>query len=100
MIEDSRCVICEAGFRPEAMVGNKCSSCAKLYPDAKSKEDIKPERKQGPRTMTEEVVRDMIYEVLEEAGIKRIICEKCGKKVFRSGPAQKFCQDCKDKESK
>jgi uncharacterized OB-fold protein len=42
----------------------------------------------------------MIYEILEEANLKRVKCEKCGKLFFKRGPAQKFCLDCKNKEKK
>jgi hypothetical protein len=41
MSEEQRCCICEAYFRANAMVGEKCSLCNSLYPNAKTKEDIK-----------------------------------------------------------
>lgn len=99
-MDEVRCIICESNFRPDSMKEGKCSVCAKLYPNAKRREDIKPKSANTPKTLTDETVKDIIYEVLEEAGLKRIKCEKCGKLVFRNSPAQKICLVCRDKEAK
>lgn len=95
-MEDKRCVICEGSFRLNAMEGEKCKSCAELYPKAKTREDIKMNKKPVAKTLSEETVREIIYEVLEEANLKRVKCEKCGKLYYRTSPAQKVCPDCRE----
>ena len=100
MADEQKCIICEAFFRPSAMVGTKCGSCNSLYPNAKTREDIKVTNKNRAQTLTDETVRVIVYEILEEANIKRAKCETCGKLFFRNSPAQKFCQVCRDKEQK
>lgn len=99
-MEEARCPICEGYFRTSAMEGDKCKLCAVLYPKAKTKEDIKSNKKPVAKTLTEETVREIIYEVLEEANLKRVKCEQCGKLYFRTSPAQKVCPSCRDKEKK
>jgi uncharacterized OB-fold protein len=100
MSEENRCSICEAYFRANAMVGEKCKQCNTLYPKAKTKEDIKVKFRNKVETLTEGRVKDLIYEILEEANIKRHECEKCGKLYYRTSPAQKVCKACKVKEDK
>jgi len=99
-MEENRCVICEAYFRANAMEGDKCKQCAGLYPNAKTKEDILVKPKIKGKTLSEETVREIIYEVLEEANLKRVKCENCGKLYFRTSPAQKICPVCRAKEKK
>lgn len=100
MSEESRCVICEAYFRSNVMVGDKCSKCNTLYPNATTKEDIKVKFKNKAETLTEGRVKEIVYEILEEANIKRVSCDKCSKLFFRTSPAQKQCSACKSKEVK
>lgn len=96
MSEEGICKICEASFRPEAMVKEKCISCDSLYPKAQSREDIKINTKNKSETLTTDLVKDTIYEILEEANIVRHPCEKCKKLFFRRSPAQRQCKNCKD----
>lgn len=98
-MDEQRCVLCEAYFRANAMVGEKCSQCDSLYPNAKTKEDIKVKFKNKAETLTEGRVKELIYEILEEANIRRVECD-CGKLFFRTSPAQKQCLACKFKGSK
>jgi hypothetical protein len=100
MSEEQRCCICEAYFRANAMVGEKCSLCNSLYPNAKTKEDIKVKFKNKAETLTEGRVKELIYEILEEANLRRVECDKCEKLFFRTSPAQKQCSACKTKEVK
>lgn len=99
-MEESRCAICEAYFISSAMVGDKCSNCNTLYPKARTKEDIKIKFKNKAETLTESRVKELVYEILEEANLRRIDCEKCGKPYFRTSPAQKTCKVCRAKETK
>lgn len=99
MSEDGICKICEAGFRESDMTGGKCHLCNELYPKAKTKEDIKVKFKNKAETLSEERVKDLVYEILEEANLKRVKCEKCEKLYFRTSPAQKVCKECKAKET-
>lgn len=101
-MDEQRCVLCEAYFRASAMVGDKCNKCNSLYPNAVTKEDIKVKTKNKVETLTEGRVRELVYEILEDANIKRVKCEKekCGKLFFRTSPAQKQCPACKSKETK
>lgn len=92
---DDRCTICEAEFRAEVMKNNKCPLCTELYPKAKTKEEIKVNFKEKARTLTEETVKDICYEILEEANLTRITCDRCSKLFFRRSPAQKMCHACK-----
>lgn len=98
--DESRCVVCEAYFRPNVMIGDKCKPCNEKYPNAHSREDVKITGKVQAKILSDETVREIVYEVLEEAGLKRNKCEKCGKLYFKSSPAQKQCPDCAKKETK
>ena len=99
-MDESRCCICEAYFRSNAMVGDKCTQCNSLYPKAKTKEDVKVKFKNKAETLTESRVKEIVYDILEEANIKRVECDKCNKLFFRTSPAQKQCSACKSKDSK
>jgi hypothetical protein len=96
MVEESICCICEANFRSDVMVGNKCMICHELYPKANSKQEAREPSKSKAEVMSDKVVREMIYEVLEEANIKRFKCDKCGKLYFKTSPAQRQCAKCKE----
>jgi len=96
-MEDPQCSICKANFRSEAMVGSKCETCDKLYPDAKTLEDIADPNKERARLLNEPVIREIVYDILAEAGIVRKRCETCQKKFFPKSPAQKFCSVCRFK---
>jgi len=100
MEEQAQCILCEAYFRRNTMIGNKCPLCNALYPNASTKEEIKTKVKNKAETLTEGRVKELIYELLEDANIRRIKCERCGKLFFRNSPAQKYCSNCKDKETK
>lgn len=98
-MEDVRCPICEADFRPNAMVSSggvmKCKICAEQHPKASTKEEAQGKTKDVAETMTEPRIRAIIYEVLEEANIKRVECGECKELFFRRSPAQKTCQKCR-----
>lgn len=96
MSEEGICRICEASFRPEAMAGEKCLSCESLYPKAQTRDDIKLDVKNKSETLTTDLVKKLIYEILEDANLKRHECEKCKKLYFRTSPAMKYCLKCKD----
>ena len=100
MLDEQRCVICEGYFRTNVMEGNKCKLCAKLYPTAKTKEDVKVKTPIKGKTLSDETVREIVYEILAEAGLKRFKCETCGKLYFKTSPAQKVCPVCREKEKK
>ena len=95
--EEAVCDICGGFFRPSAMRGKKCFLCNEKYPKVKSLDDLKKDKKNVAETLSEDRVKDIIYEILEEANLKRIKCEKCGKLFFKRGPSQKYCSECKDK---
>lgn len=102
---DVMCVICKAQFRPDSMIGAKCKTCDGLYPDATCLEDVKVKDKDRPKLLNENVIKELIYTILEEAGLKRKRCETCKNLFFPKSPAAKFCPDCKaravtEKESK
>lgn len=104
MGQEAVCPICEAGFRHAAMVSNDvgvlvCKPCAKEHPAAKKRSDVVKDPLAKARSLTEEVVKDLIYEILEEANLKRVKCEKCDKMFFRRSPMQKYCPACKLKDS-
>ncbi|HEC66925.1 MAG TPA: hypothetical protein ENI23_16745 [bacterium] len=99
MSEELTCVICEADFRANVMVGNKCSQCSELYPKAKTKEEVTIKSKNKAETLTEKRVKELVYEILEEANLRRVDCDKCKKPYFRTSPAQKMCKICKAKET-
>lgn len=101
MMDEQRCNLCEAYFRSSAMVDGKCPVCHSMYPTIKTREELK--LRNSPiksQTLTDKVVQQMIYDTLEEAGIKRFECEKCRSLFFKVSPAQKQCQRCREKESK
>lgn len=98
MVEQgTRCVICQADFRPGTLVEGKCTVCTGLYPDATCLDDIKDPNKERAHLMNEPVIREIIYEILEEAGLKRKRCEDCKKLFFPRSPASKFCDSCRPK---
>ena len=97
MSKNAKCVICQAGFAQAAMVGAKCKTCEELYPDATCLEDIANPNKERARLLNEPVIREIIYEILGEAGLKRKRCEGCKKLFFPRSPAAKFCDTCRPK---
>jgi len=99
-MSEARCNICGAYFRGESMVGEKCKPCSELYPHAKTAADIKVKTENKAKTFDEDRAREIVYEILEEAGLKRNECDKCGKKFFRNNSMQKTCSLCKAAESK
>ena len=112
MLNEGTCVLCESTFRPEGMTGNKCNKCYGLHPDVNSRVELLAKKEnnkdQRGRLLTEDVVRILIYEILEDFGMKRKACEFCGTLFPAKSPAAKFCTDkCKaddkvksDKEDK
>jgi len=98
---EARCVLCQADFRADAMIGNKCGLCNEAHPDANSLDDIKQDNKERARLLNEPVIREIIYEILEEAGLKRKLCVQCSQRFFPKSAAQKFCSvQCKDVHAK
>lgn len=95
-MDESRCIICQADFRAAVMKDSKCPVCATMFPKAKSREEALGKVKPKAETLTEKRVRDLIYEILEDAGIKRFECEKCKDLFFKNSPAQKQCAKCKE----
>lgn len=96
MTDNEVCVICGAGFRPNAMKGTKCIACAEKYPGAESAAEVRQANKPKAETLTDVTVKKMIYAILEEAGIRRYKCENCKNLYFRTSPAQKVCKVCKE----
>jgi len=97
---NTECKVCENRFRPEALVGGICKPCRKKYPGIDSKEELKSiNTKIVAESLNEKKVRTIVYEILEEAGIKRAKCA-CGRLFFKRSPAQKQCEICKNKERK
>lgn len=99
MSEEQKCPICEADFRPAAMVSSKhgilkCKLCEAEYPNARTKAEVQAKTQNKAQTMTEAVVREIAYEVLAEANFPRHKCEKCDKLFFRHKPMQKLCEKC------
>lgn len=99
-MEAEKCVLCKADFRPNALVTSvggvkKCKPCEAKWPEARTNEEIQVKNKNKTQTLDEARVVELIYEKLEEANIKRIECEACGKQFFRRGPMQKLCPVCK-----
>lgn len=96
-MEDSLiCPICGCQFRPKESSQTKCVRCEKEHPnEANLQEILDKKNPQRPDIMTEAVVRRIAYEVLEEAGIKRVKCEKCSRMFFKKSPAHKLCEICK-----
>ena len=96
MINEEICNVCRQPFIVTALKAGKCSLCDIQYPNAKTAEDIKKKDPKTPHTMTEVSIREMVYEILDDAGIKRVPCEKCGKLFFKKSAASKFCENCKE----
>lgn len=96
MLDGKFCAICNCTFRSSDPKANKCVTCAKEHPKENSMLEIIDKNKPNKEiTLTEEKIRSIIYEVLEDAGIKRIECEKCNNLYFQRSPAQKNCSACK-----
>lgn len=101
MLDEGTCVLCESTFRPEGMTGNKCNKCNGLHPDVNSRQELLEKqdnnKDQRGRLLTEDVVRTLVYEILEGFGMKRKVCEACGTKFPAKSPAAKYCSDrCKE----
>ena len=102
-MNEVKCTICEADFRAEAIVYSpagvpKCGSCATAYPNARTKEEVQVKPKDRANTLSESRVRELVYEILDEANIKRVKCEQCSKMFFKRGPMQVLCPGCKAKK--
>lgn len=99
MSEDVKCALCDADFRPNVMVElpagvPKCPPCAKEFPTALSRAEIQVKTKNKAETFTKEQAKEIVYEILAEANIKRHKCETCGALFFRHKPMQKLCSKC------
>jgi hypothetical protein len=92
---EAECKICEQSFRIEGMKEGKCAVCAEKYPKAQSKAEVVLKKKPKARTLTEDVVKEIVYEILEQAGIVQKLCEKCGQAYFPKSPAAKQCEKCR-----
>lgn len=101
MADPVNCKICGFGFREETMKDGKCDLCAKLYPKANSLQEAKESKNPKADKLNEghmhKVIVEKIYDVLVNEGILTE-CE-CGKKYYRTSPAQKHCKSCKEKKS-
>lgn len=102
MSEETKCTICEADFRHNAIVElpagvPKCPSCAKDYPKALTRAEVQVVNKNKAETLSEARVIALIYEKFEEANIRRSSCEECGELYFKNSPVQKYCPKCKAK---
>ena len=105
MSEEIKCTICEADFRPNAIVElpagvPKCPLCVKEHPEAITRAEVQVHAKNKASELSEAHVVALIYEKLEEANIKRVRCEKCLEMFFPRGPMQKVCPVCKDMAKK
>lgn len=105
MSEEIKCTICEADFRPNAIVEQpagvpKCPLCLKDHPDAVTRAEVQVTAKNKASELSEARVQAMIYETLEDANIKRVRCERCLEMFFPRGPMQKVCDGCKAKAKK
>lgn len=97
-MNEKQCSICGSMFRLKAMVGEKCKNCAEKHPDVKSKQELVDAKKREfiAELINEKTMRQMVYDILEEAGIKREKCD-CGELYFKRSPAQKKCPTCSKK---
>lgn len=94
-----KCRVCNGLFYPQGLKDGKCVVCIKNYPNANTFEEALSQK--GPKkeiimNLTEDRVKTLIYQILDEAGISQKVCEKCGKKFWSKSPAQKFCRTCQD----
>ena len=99
---DNKCVICCGEFVDWALKDGKCAICGADYPNAHSLVEamVQTGKKEDTRVnLTENRVREVIYEILSDAGINRKKCEKCGALFFARSPAQKICEICRGKET-
>ncbi len=101
-MSEVRCELCRANFPEDRTVQEpvgviKCESCAAEYPKARTREEIQVVNPNKAETMSEDRVRDIVYEIVEDAGLKRNVCEKCHEKFFSNTPMQKLCDKCKVK---
>lgn len=98
-MNERKCVLCEATFREKAMVGDKCKKCHEKRPDVKSKEELREKNKRDfiAELINEGTIQQMIYDTLEDAGLKREVCD-CGNKFFKRSPSQKQCKTCAAKK--
>jgi len=102
-MNEIKCTICEADFRASAIEEvpagvPKCPLCVKDHPKALSRSEIMVHAKNEAATLSEARVNAMIYEILEAAGFKRKVCEKCNEKFFSTSPMQVTCDKCKVKK--
>jgi Zn finger protein HypA/HybF involved in hydrogenase expression len=100
-MSEQACGICKADFPTSVMIDGKCKKCQGEHPDVETLEEFKEKQNKDDkrRTLSEKVVKDIVYEILEnEVGLKRIRCAKCQAKFFQKSPAQKYCEHCKSKK--
>ncbi len=101
-MNEIKCTTCQADFPASAIEEvpagvPKCPLCVRDYPGALTRAEILVENKNEAEALSEPRVKAMIYEALEEAGLKRNVCEKCHEKFFSNMPMQKLCDKCKIK---
>lgn len=94
--ETGVCCICEGEFYKVKMREGKCDLCARLYPGAKSMDEVKEQQKtqqeQANKDSFDNRVERKIWDVLEQLGVLSN-CD-CGNKFFKKSPAQKSCGKC------
>lgn len=101
MIEENKCVLCEAEFNSGHLVDGICKDCKKLYPGAKTKDDLKKDKApevESHEALIKELVTKQVDNILEKYGILQK-CE-CGNLFHKRSPAQKHCGRCTTKEVK
>ena len=99
MIDKKVCVICGCKFIQTEDNKTKCISCHKLYPHANSRLELIKRETPKEKNLKEEAIRSVVYEILEEAGLKRKPCQNCGDLFFPKSPAAKNCSKCRTAES-
>jgi hypothetical protein len=75
----------------------KCEPCHEQHPKAKSKAEVLAKGQNKAETLTEKRVKTLVYEILDEAGLSRNECKKCGVPFFRRKPMQELCKECNKK---
>ena len=94
-MEEEKCKVCLASFKPGFLENEKCPICVKLYPDAETPQDRykkKPKAKEDEGRL-ETIVKKYIKESLIEYGILHECA--CGEYFYKRSPAQKTCGKCK-----
>lgn len=96
------CKVCGGVFHLGTLKDSKCVVCAAQYPNANSMDEVMEQKGNKDHihtNLTENRVKEIVYGILNDAGMSRKKCEICSEMFWPRSPAQKRCTKCAEKKT-